>query len=195
MLRGVTANNQQAARSIVLGYITPMMEWVRTAVIWLLVLALPAQGAAAATMALCNPNHHSILGAAQPHDHDASESAAPAARHRHEHAGARQAAGHENSPRAHGPQEDLNHLASQAAVNGGSTDATTSHHAPVQKLTQADQHKCSACASCCSAAAFSGEVVTLPPPQFEPTVFSSLVPSVQRFATDGPDRPPRSLVA
>jgi len=31
---------------------------VRTLLIWLLVLAVPAQGAAAATMAFCGPNHH-----------------------------------------------------------------------------------------------------------------------------------------
>ena len=40
---------------------------IRTLLIWLLVVAVPAQGAAAATMAFCGPNHHGSGAAAQMH--------------------------------------------------------------------------------------------------------------------------------
>lgn len=34
-------------------------------------------------------------------------------------------------------------------------------------------------------------VLAVPQPDFTTTVFSTVVPSVGAFATDGPDRPPR----
>jgi hypothetical protein len=39
---------------------------LRALLIWLLVLALPAQGALAASMAFCGPKHHASAGASQP---------------------------------------------------------------------------------------------------------------------------------
>lgn len=53
---------------------------LRTLLIWLLVLALPAQSAAAVTMAFCGPNHHATghaTAAAQQGSHSG---------HEHEHA-------------------------------------------------------------------------------------------------------------
>ena len=45
----------------------------RTALIWLLMLAVPAQSIAAATMVFCGPGHHggATAGMAQPGEHDA----------------------------------------------------------------------------------------------------------------------------
>ena len=53
---------------------------IRTLLIWLLALALPAQAVAAATMAFCGPQHAHEAVAAQPH------SATPA-QHAHDEAG------------------------------------------------------------------------------------------------------------
>jgi hypothetical protein len=62
------------------------------------------------------------------------------------------------------------------------------------KLAHADKHKCSACASCCSAALIGNTVLRVPAPEVTPTVFNSVVPTVEKFSSSGPDRPPRVLV-
>jgi hypothetical protein len=38
-------------------------------------------------------------------------------------------------------------------------------------------------------------VLAVPAPVFMPAVFSIVVPSVDAFAADGPDRPPRFVLA
>lgn len=63
------------------------------------------------------------------------------------------------------------------------------------KVSEASKHKCSACASCCSIGALLSAVLAVPAPVFTPTVFSAVVPSVDTFAADGPDRPPRFVLA
>lgn len=45
-------------------YTSAMVSRFRTALMWLLLLALPLQGFAAATMLNCGPNHHRMLAAA-----------------------------------------------------------------------------------------------------------------------------------
>jgi hypothetical protein len=187
------SNNRSAAKTGAVSYIARMLGWVRTLVIWLLVLALPAQGTAAATMAWCSPGHHSALGAVPQHDHARMESAAPAPRHLHETG--EHAAGQELVSETQGLQAHLHHDADRAMSDAEPDTVVAPGQAPAQKLAQADQHNCSACAACCSAAAFSSNVVMVPAPQFEPTEFSSVVPSVDRFVSGGPDRPPRPPVA
>jgi hypothetical protein len=61
-----------------------MAVWMRTLLVWCLVLAVPAQGAAAVTRALCGGAHPATAVAAPAH-------AGPAAVHGHAHP----AAGHE----------------------------------------------------------------------------------------------------
>jgi hypothetical protein len=79
------------------------------------------------------------------------------------------------------------HDGAQASAHDG--DAAT------QDLHKSAQHKCSACAACCVTAAlpaatlrFEAAVDATAPP---PLVFLSSV----AFLTDGPDRPPRRLLA
>lgn len=48
---------------------------VRTLLVWLLVLAVPAQGVAAATMAFCGPGHHGGTAAAAAHQTGSAEHA------------------------------------------------------------------------------------------------------------------------
>jgi hypothetical protein len=140
---------------------------VRTLLIWLLVLALPAQGAMAATMAFCGPNHHgSTAAASAPHD-------------------------------GHAVHEDHEHTAQgQAHSVGDPASDTVSAASPASKnLGQADVQKCSVCASCCSATAVWGTVPKLPVVEPATTVFAEVVSVVQPFAADGPDRPPRIVLA
>ena len=132
---------------------------VQMLLIWLLALALPAQGVIAATMVFCGPNHHDrAAAAAVAHDADAA----------HSH------------PEA----------ADEQAENTASDET-----AAPDKFPQSGLQKCSVCASCCSAAAIHDTVPKLP--VFEPVAaeFAALASAVEPFAADGPDRPPRHLLA
>ena len=144
---------------------------LRTLLIWLLVLAVPAQGAAAATMAFCGPNHHAVgtTTAAQP--------VAPA---EHPHPGS-------DAESAHG-----HHAMAAQGDEGGSASAAAA--APT-KFVQADQQGCSACASCCSVSAILSPLLTVPAPTVTATVFGAVSPDVDAVAVDAPDRPPRPVLA
>ena len=144
---------------------------IRALLIWLLVLAVPAQGASAATMAFCGPNHHGGGAAAQV------RAAAPG---NHAHHG------------FSAPTDDEHPQVASQADEDASTSATSVASA---KVSHASKHKCSACASCCSVGAILSSVLAVPAPVFTPTVFSAVVPSVDTLAADGPDRPPRLVLA
>jgi hypothetical protein len=145
-----------------------MRVLVRALLVWLLVLAVPAQGIAAATMAFCGPGHHGSGSTAQMH------AAAPAD---HAHHGGAAETGHEHHQAASAPDEE----ASATALTAKDADPS--------------KHKCSACASCCSVGAILSSVQAVPALDFTPTVFSAVVLSVDTFAADGPDRPPRLVLA
>ena len=146
---------------------------IRTLLIWLLVLAVPAQGTAAATMAFCGPDHHGGGAAAQMH-------AAAPAKHAH-HDGA--------------VESEHEHEHAQATAVAGEASSASTVALASAKVSDTNKHKCSACASCCSVGAILSSVLAVPAPVFTPTVFSAVVPSVDTFAADGPDRPPRMLLA
>lgn len=129
-----------------------MFGVLRTLLIWLLALALPAQGVMAATMVLCGPNHH-------------ERASAVAAAHRLPDAAAH---------------------AEATAVDEAATP---------DRFAQSDLHKCSVCASCCSAAAIHDTVPKLPVLEPVSAQFTALVSAVEPFAAAGPDRPPRQLLA
>ena len=144
--------------------------FVRTLLIWLLVLAVPAQGAAAATMAFCGPNHHGS-GATQV------ELAAPT-EHAHHDSAAMTPHLHDGVPAP--ADEDLPASASFTAA---------------AKVSDPGTHKCSACATCCSVGAILSAALAVPAPVFTPTAFPIVVLCVDTFAADGPDRPPRIVHA
>jgi hypothetical protein len=148
-----------------------MDRFVRTLLIWLLALAVPAQGAAAATMAFCGPNHQRVGQAALSDPVGAAEHA------HHERA--------EQTPHGH-PGAPVQHDQESSASASDAASAT---------LAQADNHKCSACASCCSASAILGAALVVPAPAVGCTAFVSVVPTVGAYAADRPDRPPRILPA
>jgi len=147
------------------------MPWIRAFLIWLLMLAVPAQGAAATTMAFCGSDHHAASPPSQgllsePARH-AHFDAAPGAAHRHSHLAA--------------PEEAHSSFVSHSAASADAGDAA--------------QPKCSACAPCCAVGAILSSLPGVPTPVFAPTVFSPIVPSVDMLAADGPDRPPRTVLA
>ena len=141
---------------------------LRTLMIWLLVLALPAQSAAAVTMAFCGPNHHATghaAAAAQQSSHTGG-----AHEYEHEHA-------HE-------------HANAQAGEHAAAADLV-----PPTALAHNHEHQCGSCASCCSAVAMLGTALQLAPPEATSTVFTAVVASIEAFVAGGPDRPPRSALA
>ena len=140
---------------------------IRTLLIWLMVFAVPAQGAAATTMAFCGPNHHG--GAAATHAQQAGLAA---------HSNHRNDAQSAHAHHGMAAQADADDLASAASA------------APSQGSHTAKQ-KCSACASCCSISALLSPTLAVPALAVTPTVFNAVVPTVDAFAADGPDRPPR----
>ena len=144
--------------------------FVRTLLIWLLVLAIPAQGAAAATMAFCGPNHHG--------EEAIEVQWVEPAEYEHLDSGAMTIHGH----------HDVTAQVDQAS-------SAPEGFAVTGKLSNPDTHKCGACASCCSIGAILNSVRAVPAPVFTPTLFSTVVPCVDTFAADGPDRPPRIVLA
>lgn len=147
---------------------------IRSLLIWLLVLAVPAQGAAVAAMVGCGPKHHG--------GGSASAVLAPAVE-AHAHTGMQAAGAHDH--------------AVMAAVTGDADDASASTNQTPHTASagSADAHKCSVCASCCSAGAILNTVPTVPAAQITRTVFADLLVAVDAFAVDGPDRPPRAVLA
>jgi hypothetical protein len=139
----------------------------RALLIWLLVLALPAQGAIAATLVFCGPNHHGSAGTAVT-AHDAQ-----AQHHDHSHT----AQTHDHS------------------ADGAAGDTASAESAAPETFGQAGTKKCSACASCCSAATICSTVPGLPILEPGSTVFAAVVPVIAAFVADGPDRPPRHSLA
>jgi uncharacterized protein involved in copper resistance len=66
------------------------------------------------------------------------------------------------------------------------TDHQTGHHA---------EHKCSACATCCSVSALLNSVPTIASLEASPVFFSAVACTVDAFIADGPERPPRTFLA
>ena len=143
-----------------------MRSRLRLALMWLLLLALPLQGIAAATMLHCGPGHHGLQAADAPMAHHDSA---------------------ENSDHHHG---EAGHVeAAMHAGNGGD-------HAPsAADIAKLSKFKCSACASCCLGLALPTAVVALSTfaPADAPAFVVCVEPV--GFFTDGPDRPPRLHLA
>ena len=160
-----------SAQGSPLRYIHAVNFLIRSLLIWLLVLAVPAQGMAAVTMAVCGPNHAGARAAAQSPSvvsiERVDQDENPASTHVHR-------------DRTTQELEDLS----------ASAEATSS-----VKVGDVSPHTCSACASCCSAAAILSTVLAVPAAAHASTVFSAVVPSVDTYAADGQDRPPRIVLA
>lgn len=163
-----------------------MLKMLRTFLIGLLVLAIPAQGFAAAAMLYCGSDLQSAGAVVMRHAGHAMAipMAAKAA-----------AADHGVSPEPHTHQgHDLPRHADHALQNADAADVTVQASAAgTPDLSQ--NVKCSVCATCCSAAAMtsSSMLIFLLPASSVPVLLAPT--QVFNFITDGPKRPPRSFLA
>ena len=144
-----------------------MASGFRSAVMWLLLLALPLQGFAAATMLNCGPNHHQMWQASI----------------------GTQAAAHEHSGHGEHHHPMVSADSDQTSASSEPDDGKSS----VQQLSELSKFKCSACAACCMGVALPASALTFqsPPPAAAPDFF--VLASHVGFLTDVPDRPPRHL--
>lgn len=143
-----------------------MQVWLRLLIVWFIAIALPVQGMAGVTMAHCGSSHQR-MGAAMD---------SPQHRHADYESGA--AAHHHPAAVSDGAAQPDHGTATQAKVQSG-------------KLFDLAQYKCSSCASCCAGSALPSALPRLPEPIAAPAVFAEEMVTVDAFASDGPDRPPR----
>jgi len=162
-----------------------MWIWFRSLSIWCIVLALPLQGLAAATMVHCGLSHARMV-----QDHAQAHAQAHTQAHTQAHAQAH--AGHGQSPEPL-RQADLSHHHTGAAGALGSGHGSPSGQPDIQGDAPAlAKYQCSACAACCAGSAPPSLVSRIPVIPTPPVVFTSALVSVDALASDAPDRPPRA---
>ena len=142
---------------------------IRALLIWLLVLALPVQGALAATTVSCGPNHAARAATTAVGDTLGTGAA------RLQHVSA-----------AHADAD---------ATDRGAEPMAAEPTATPDELAPSDVQTCSVCASCCSSAAIHEPPAKLPVVEPAAAHFAALAPAVEPFAAGGPERPPRPLLA
>ncbi|MCL4698178.1 MAG: hypothetical protein KJ023_14165 [Burkholderiaceae bacterium] len=156
-----------------------MHRVVRAFVVWVMVIAMPAQGLAASSMLSCGPGHEHMARAfalamsAGGAGHDT----AAAAHDKHAHAAPQgSAAGHEDRAAPHaaaaGAGNDVGDNAGPFAPQGGSG--------------------CSACADCCSVLALPVDAMLPEPVGPLHPLRAAPAPRVASYPSDTPDRPPRT---
>jgi len=153
-----------------------MNRALKTFLLWILIVALPLQAAAAVAKASCGPRHHSVSSVASM--------GADEHWHAHDDVG--------SAPHHHGAT-DINAITDQPGV-ADVTDTADDASAQASNAGQIKTSYCSACAACCAGAVAppSGEVkVTLPNTSVAAVIppavsFTEIVPS-------GLERPPRQL--
>jgi len=143
-----------------------MQVWLRLLIVWFIAIALPVQGMAGVTMAHCGSSHERMGAAVE----------APQHRHADHEAGA---AHHHAADAADDAAQAEHGAAAQAKAQSG-------------KLSDLAQYKCSSCASCCAGSALPSALPCLPEPTAAPAVFAEELVTVDAFASEGPDRPPRT---
>lgn len=147
-----------------------MLKAMRIVLFWLLAFTVPVQGFAATTMLFCMGSHHQAesAGARSAQDHHAV---------------------HEHSNGSHHEHHDM---ASDHGQDLASSDGATSHEgASVHKTAG----KCSACSACCMSVAIPTSAVRFEPMQNGSDLVAVEFRTRAVFLTDGPERPPRSILA
>ena len=162
-----------------------MASHFRSAMTWLLLLALPLQGFAAATMLNCGPNHHLMWQASVETQVDSS---GHASHDQHEHPQDFTDADADADADANA---NVDAQADEVVVTGDRADGGRS----LQQLSKLSKFKCSACAACCLGVALPASPLAFLsfPPASAPTPNVS-VPHVD-FVSSGLDRPPRLVLA
>ena len=162
-----------------------MGEFFRIMLIWLVALAVPAQGMTAAAMMHCGPDHDSKQ-AAQHQGRALPEvsQVTPGVHAAHGHA----------SHRA--PDAGMANVSDQNATSLDALGAAQPHKVTdLVKVDGATYQKCSACTSCCSGVALTSTapMPAIIDPAREATLL--LAPWAASVVIDGPERPPRILRA
>lgn len=148
-----------------------MWSLLRSALIWLMVFAMPVQGMAVSTMAICGPVHERMALSPAAADHD--RQAVPA---------------QEQSGRTLAP--------AAAAWTDDAVSVTDDLQAPVtNRFVHLDKFSCSACASCCSMLAMPVGLSLVGEPDVADTAPAALAVGVSTFFAEGPERPPRPRLA
>ena len=146
-----------------------MLRVLRITLMWLVAFAVPIQGYAAVAMFGCGPGHHGMSGTlaqAVADDHDAVV-----------------------------PQDSGEAHAMVAADHDDSAEPNHVHmldaHGTPDKVGKGS---CTPCASCCVAAALPAAMVVFQPLALV-DFFVPLAPrGLTSFLTEGPERPPRSIL-
>ena len=159
-----------------------MGQLLRTVLIWLVALAIPAQGMAAVAMLHCGPGQHPAASAAQPkvHAQPGSLGLAPANSAAHSHAS------------HHAVDVDVVGDTGQYAALPDTVDTALNGKAPAASKAAGSAHqKCSACASCCAGLALPSTAVV--PQAIDPVREVTMLPWSwpASIVIDGPERPPR----
>ena len=150
-----------------------MNRFVRSLVMWLLVLAPPVQGFAVSTILLCGAGHHG---------------AARATGAEHDHAG-HMDMGASGTTGASGSHADHDHeAAATPAHDGKAPGSMAAKHANVMG-------KCSACAACCTVAFLPTTIVAFAAPAPRRVLPVVELTAHVGFVADGPDKPPRLFLA
>jgi hypothetical protein len=142
-----------------------MQVWLRLLIVWFIAIALPVQGMAGVTMAHCGSSHERMGAAAQATQHLHADHDAGVAHHH-------------DSDAADGVEAADHAEAGPAKVKS-------------DKVSDLAQYKCSSCASCCAGSALPSAMPRIPQVAAASAVFAEEVVTVDAFASDGPDRPPR----
>lgn len=137
---------------------------IRLLLVWLLALALPLQGLAAASLRHCAPAGDAVHGSVAAHEHGPGQT----------------------QPMAH------DHAA-MAAAEGTAVAATVAADAAQPSSVQAafSAAKCSACAACCAALGLPAGTVKVPPAAGTAVVLRPVPTALASFVPAGLDRPPR----
>jgi hypothetical protein len=144
-----------------------MRSSLRSLLIWLMALALPIQAVAAAGMQHCGVAHRLMqLGSAAAVALDVHDHVHEAVPHQHDDAGL-----------------DVEMSAGDPSDEGPNSTAL------------GDDYTCSACATCCSAAALPAGLVRLPAPSVEARSAALPATDILSFMPDGIERPPRTFLA
>jgi Na+-transporting methylmalonyl-CoA/oxaloacetate decarboxylase gamma subunit len=147
-------------------YTARVISKLRIVLICMIVLAMPVQGIAAATMRFCAP------GGQWPAHHGAAAHAA------HHHAAHAQAAAPSHHHHHHGQ-----------AVADATNDESNGGLGAMSKM------KCSVCAVCCMAAAIAPDIPTVHVVENGSKVMLPVSVSYVGPVADGLERPPRSFLA
>lgn len=145
-----------------------MWNVIRYAMMWLIVLAVPAQGFAAVAMTLCRPGDSIMTSAQVPMEYC--------------HFG-----------RDHGSDADASNSSSLAteAIPGAEASALSG----TNQIDQLAQHDSSACTPWCMSAGLPPVLVTFDPPKALAFIYAAPAAMNASFFRGGLDRPPRTLLA